>query len=52
MAYTITIRIPVEAYEKCGVDRDKFLENVKKNAQQYFKQRVEVEINKTPAKSK
>ncbi len=46
MAYTITIRIPITAYKKSGVDRDKFLEAVKKNAHQYFDKEVEVDVTK------
>lgn len=46
MAYIIPIRIPIDAYEKCGVDREKFLENIKNNAKKYLGENVEIEIIK------
>ena len=45
MSYVITIRIPIDAYEKYGIDRDRFLENVKKNAKKSIPE-AEVEIRK------
>ena len=32
----ITIRIPIDAYKKAGVDRNKFLKIVKDNAKKFL----------------
>ena len=45
MVYIITIRIPIKAYKDTGVDRDKFLDSIKKNVGQYLPD-TEVDIIK------
>jgi hypothetical protein len=47
MSYVISIRIPVEAYEKSGVDRDKFLKSVEENAKKFIPNLESVSIIKS-----
>ena len=47
MAYVITVKIPVELYEKHGLDRDEFLKAIEKNVSKCIKQKdVEVTIQR------
>jgi len=46
MAFVITLRIPTDAFKKCGIDRDKFYERIKKYAKEKMPN-VELEITKS-----
>lgn len=45
-SFVIPIRIPISAYEKCGVDRDAFLKRLEENASKFLPKGATLEIKR------